>query len=76
MEADASAVLAAVQRAHAEGERASVEGTALPMPGEVGLICGGPPCQGFSSMNQHNKSLYSRLKNSLVATFLGCVRPP
>lgn len=75
VEADASAVLAAVQRAHAEGCRASVEGTQLPMPGEVGLVCGGPPCQGFSSMNQHNKSLYSRLKNSLVATFLGCVSP-
>lgn len=29
---------------------------ALPGPGEVDFLCGGPPCQGYSGMNRFNKS--------------------
>ena len=28
---------------------------ALPEPGEVDFLCGGPPCQGYSGMNRFNK---------------------
>ena len=28
---------------------------ALPGPGEVDFLCGGPPCQGYSGMNRFNK---------------------
>lgn len=34
------------------------------------LLCGGPPCQGFSGMNRFNSREYSQFKNSLVASFL------
>lgn len=42
----------------------------LPMRGEVELLCGGPPCQGFSGMNRFNSRDYSNFKNSLVVSFL------
>lgn len=42
----------------------------LPAPREVELMCGGPPCQGFSGMNRFNSREYSNFKNSLVATYL------
>ncbi|XP_060803321.1 DNA (cytosine-5)-methyltransferase PliMCI isoform X2 [Amyelois transitella] len=45
-------------------------GLRLPRPGEVELLCGGPPCQGFSGMNRFNSREYSNFKNSLVATYL------
>ena len=28
----------------------------LPLPGEVDIIMGGPPCQSFSGMNRHKVS--------------------
>ncbi|CAD5114719.1 DgyrCDS3762 [Dimorphilus gyrociliatus] len=43
--------------------------TPYPKPGEVELLCGGPPCQGFSGMNRFNKRDYSKFKNSLIASF-------
>ncbi|KAI8436671.1 hypothetical protein MSG28_010159 [Choristoneura fumiferana] len=42
----------------------------LPAPREVELLCGGPPCQGFSGMNRFNSREYSNFKNSLVASYL------
>ena len=38
--------------------------------GEVELLCGGPPCQGFSGMNRFNAGEYSKFKNSLISTYL------
>ena len=42
----------------------------LPRKGEVELLCGGPPCQGFSGMNRFNSREYSQFKNSLVVSYL------
>ncbi|KAF8503256.1 S-adenosyl-L-methionine-dependent methyltransferase [Russula emetica] len=43
----------------------------LPKPGEVDLICGGPPCQGFSQANRHPQPDDPR--NSLVCNMLSYV---
>src|SRR5262249_44932328 len=45
--------------------------TQLPRRGDVDLVVGGPPCQGFSGYNRHRHQGDSR--NSLVAVFLGAV---
>ena len=39
---------------------------ALPKPGEVEFIMGGPPCQGYSGMNRFNKGNWSMVQNSMV----------
>ncbi|XP_009986212.1 PREDICTED: DNA (cytosine-5)-methyltransferase 1-like, partial [Tauraco erythrolophus] len=44
--------------------------SALPQKGDVEMLCGGPPCQGFSGMNRFNSRTYSKFKNSLVVSFL------
>ncbi len=43
----------------------------LPRPGEVDLVAGGPPCQGFSGYNRHRHAEDPR--NSLVESFLDVV---
>lgn len=53
-----------------EGLFQNHDGESLPIKGEVDLLCGGPPCQGFSGMNRFNSREYSFFKNSLVATYL------
>ncbi|KAG6440695.1 hypothetical protein O3G_MSEX001376 [Manduca sexta] len=52
------------------GASHSSGGLRLPQQGEVELLCGGPPCQGFSGMNRFNSREYSNFKNSLVASYL------
>jgi DNA (cytosine-5)-methyltransferase 1 len=52
------------------GDTVNERGQRLPRKGEVDLLCGGPPCQGFSGMNRFNSGEYSSFKNSLVATYL------
>ncbi|KAJ8680875.1 hypothetical protein QAD02_016662 [Eretmocerus hayati] len=47
-----------------------IGGQRLPQKGEVDLLCGGPPCQGFSGMNRFNSRAYSLFKNSLVVSYL------
>ncbi|KYQ51853.1 DNA (cytosine-5)-methyltransferase PliMCI [Trachymyrmex zeteki] len=53
-----------------DGERVDNNGQKLPQKGDVELLCGGPPCQGFSGMNRFNLRQYSLFKNSLIVTFL------
>lgn len=38
--------------------------------GEVDIIIGGPPCQGFSSLNRHNKNLHEDPRNKLFEEYL------
>jgi len=45
-------------------------GQLLPAKGQVELLCGGPPCQGFSGMNRFNQRQYSAFRNSLIVTYL------
>ncbi|KFV99448.1 DNA (cytosine-5)-methyltransferase 1, partial [Fulmarus glacialis] len=50
--------------------KTSSRGQKLPQKGDVEMLCGGPPCQGFSGMNRFNSRTYSKFKNSLVVSFL------
>ncbi|KZC09572.1 PREDICTED: DNA (cytosine-5)-methyltransferase PliMCI-like [Dufourea novaeangliae] len=52
------------------GDVCDDSGQRLPQKGEVELLCGGPPCQGFSGMNRFNSRQYSLFKNSLVVSCL------
>ena len=53
-----------------QGTETNSRGQRLPCKGEVDLLCGGPPCQGFSGMNRFNSREYSQFKNSLVVSYL------
>ncbi|XP_076436549.1 DNA (cytosine-5)-methyltransferase 1-like [Babylonia areolata] len=52
------------------GETTNDQGQKLPLKGNVELLCGGPPCQGFSRINRFNSREYSQFKNSLIASYL------
>ena len=41
--------------------------------GEVELLCGGPPCQGFSILNRFPNRAKSKFTNSLIATYLSVI---
>ncbi|XP_060534536.1 DNA (cytosine-5)-methyltransferase 1-like [Cylas formicarius] len=45
----------------------------MPEKGEVDIIVGGPPCQGYSKMNRHNQKAPAKKNNSQVLNFLGFV---
>ena len=47
-----------------QGNETNPSGQCLPKRGEVELLCGGPPCQGFSGMNRFNSREYSQFKVS------------
>ncbi|XP_071039220.1 DNA (cytosine-5)-methyltransferase PliMCI isoform X2 [Parasteatoda tepidariorum] len=53
-----------------DGQETTYKGQNLPQKGEVELLCGGPPCQGFSGMNRFNSRQYSLFKNSLIVSYL------
>lgn len=55
------------------GEKTNSLGQKLPQKGDVEMLCGGPPCQGFSGMNRFNSRTYSAFKNSLVVSYLRSV---
>lgn len=44
----------------------------LPKPEDVDLMCGGPPCQGFSGMNRfaRKNSLWSAIQNEMILAYL------
>lgn len=56
------------------GEKTNSLGQKLPQKGDVEMLCGGPPCQGFSGMNRFNSRTYSAFKNSLVVSYLRSVQ--
>lgn len=56
------------------GEKTNSLGQKLPQRGDVEMLCGGPPCQGFSGMNRFNSRTYSKFKNSLVVSYLRSVQ--
>lgn len=47
---------------HLQGENMNSKGQRLPQRGDVEMMCGGPPCQGFSGMNRFNSRQYSMFK--------------
>ena len=51
-------------------ETHTVTGLKLPAKGQVELLCGGPPCQGFSGMNRFISRQYSAFRNSLIVSYL------
>ncbi|XP_065281582.2 DNA (cytosine-5)-methyltransferase PliMCI-like isoform X1 [Dermacentor albipictus] len=55
-----------------EGKMTNSNGQQLPQKGDVQLLCGGPPCQGFSGLNRFRHTERSLLKNSLVSSYLSC----
>ncbi|XP_065336548.1 DNA (cytosine-5)-methyltransferase 1-like [Cloeon dipterum] len=56
-----------------EGKEINSLGQRYPKVGEVDMLIGGPPCQGFSSMNRYNTGIAARFKNSLVASYFSIV---
>jgi DNA (cytosine-5)-methyltransferase 1 len=58
---DCNALLGQILEGQADG---------FPKKGDVELMCGGPPCPGFSMMNAFNEREYSMFSNSLVTTYL------
>ncbi len=67
---DCNLLLKVIMDAEEEGKDPFYKGRRLPKKGEVGLMCGGPPCQGFSGMNRFNSGMYSLFKNSLISSYL------
>jgi len=41
--------------------------------GELGVVIGGPPCQGFSSLRPHRSSNVNDPRNDLFLAFVACV---
>ena len=58
---------------YCQGEKTNDKGQLLPCKGEVELLCGGPPCQGFSGMNRFNSRQYSLFKVCNTWLFLSRV---
>lgn len=51
----------------------------VPRPGEVDVILGGSPCQGFSILTQEKTTVQQHKNRSLIASFAACIdywRPP
>ncbi|VVC27154.1 C-5 cytosine methyltransferase,S-adenosyl-L-methionine-dependent methyltransferase,DNA methylase, C-5 [Cinara cedri] len=55
------------------GKRTNDKNQKIPERGEVDIIFGGPPCQGFSGMNRFSYTEKSMRLNALSATFLSYI---
>ncbi|EOA17989.1 hypothetical protein CARUB_v10006424mg [Capsella rubella] len=44
--------------------------SALPLPGQVDFITGGPPCQGFSRMNRFADGTWSKVQCEMISAYL------
>ena len=71
--ADCNLLLKKAMEAEENDDAAIHNGQRLPRKGEVELLCGGPPCQGFSGMNRFNSGQYSSFKNSLISSYLSVI---
>jgi len=60
----------AVLRDIMDGKKVNRLGQPLPRKGHIEILAGGPPCQGFTSMNLFSDREYSQFKNSLVVSYL------
>ena len=70
---DCNILLKKIMEAEKNDEAAFHNGQRLPRKGEVELLCGGPPCQGFSEMNRFKDGEYSSFKNSLISSYLSVI---
>ncbi|XP_058768023.1 DNA (cytosine-5)-methyltransferase CMT2-like isoform X1 [Vicia villosa] len=56
--------------------REGIQSKLLPLPGEVGVVCGGPPCQGISGYNRY-RNMESPLddeRNHQIVVFMDIVK--
>lgn len=51
------------------GKTVDASGNNYPLKGDVEFLCGGPPCQGFSTMNRFTSKEESQYNNSLIMTY-------
>ena len=63
-----------------DGVAENSRGQQLPKQGQVEMLCGGPPCQGFSGMNRFSSREYScfkvcgTLQNVIQGNFINLLR--
>jgi len=60
----------AIEGSNAGHKDIYLNGQRIPRRGEVELLCGGPPCQGFSQLNRFQDGQASKFSNSLIASYL------
>ena len=66
---DCNLLLKKILEADKKGQAAIYKGKNLPKKGQVDILCGGPPCQGFSNLNRHNKGQNSTFKNTGIPSY-------
>ena len=68
--ADCNVLMKKIKDADRKNKPAIYKNQALPKKGEVDMIVGGPPCQGFSRLNHFINGENSKEKRSMVYSFL------
>ena len=67
---DCNVLLKIIKAADAKNEPAVYNNQVLPKKGDVDVIVGGPPCQGFSRLNHFIHGENSMKKRSMVYSYL------